>query len=358
MKINDKYLKRTKLDEEMLLSAIKNLQLSGTSDIIDSYEKKLANYWESKYAVAVSSGTAAIHVALEVLGVKKGDEVILPPTAPIMTGIPILQIGAVPIFVDTNEDDFGFCITDLRKKITDKTKAIICVPMWGYAFNYDELINISTEFDIPLIEDGAQAHGSKFRSKKIGTIGTIGCFSTHDRKLLSTGEGGFILTDNKALYDKAKKFIQFGNMTGDEFGVNYKLSTLQASIGISGIDRIDEQINIRKSNVKYLFENLKNKNLVELKTSIEIEPNYYSLVLQDISKKNIIELNKRLLGKGIPSDIVRYNYRCMYENKIFNQWATYCPKSEILTKSIMTLPVHPNITIDELNYIIEELNTL
>lgn len=201
-KIKDKFLYRDEADKLSVCSAIDSLQLSGTSKWIEEYEKKLASFFKCKYAVAVSSGTSAIHCALYASNVKEGDEVIVPATAPMMTALPILELKANPIFVDTNLNNFGYDIQDLRKKVTDRTKAIICVPMWGYPFEYDEIKEISKEKNIVLIEDAAQAHGSIINNKFVGTCSDIGCFSTHDKKLLSTGEGGFILTDIKEYHEK------------------------------------------------------------------------------------------------------------------------------------------------------------
>jgi len=359
LNIEDKFLIKNDDDKKSIIRAIDSLKLSGTSDIVTEYETKLAAFFGSKYAIAVSSGTAAIHSALFVLNVKNGDEVIVPPTAPIMSALPILLQSAKPIFVDTNKNNFGFDINSLKRNITNKTKAIICVPIWGYPFDYKELIEICNDYQVPLIEDAAQAHNSTYNNKKLGTFGNIGCFSTHDRKILATGEGGFILTDNYEVYEKIKSFIQFGNMTGEVFGVNYKLSTLQAAIGISRIDKIKWQVEARRKNAKRILNGLINPNIYEINYPKNSSPNYYSLVFQmSYPVDKIRKIINKLMASGIPSDILRYNYKVMYDYPLFNQWRRICPNAEYFSKTITTIPVHPNIHENELDHIVSSLNDI
>ncbi|SCZ09462.1 DegT/DnrJ/EryC1/StrS family aminotransferase [Alkaliphilus peptidifermentans] len=359
MKINDKFLYRNKDDDFALKKALDNLQLSGTSSIIEEYEEKLRDFFGSKYAVAVSSGTSAIHCALYALGIREGDEVLIPPTAPIMTAIPVLQQKAIPIFVDTNKDNFGFDIQALKKSITKKAKAIICVPMWGYPFDYDELLDVCESYNISLIEDTAQAHCTTYNNKNLGTIGNIGCFSTHDRKILPTGEGGFILTNDKNQYESIKSFIQFGYMTGNIFGTNYKLSTLQATLGMSRIKKIDWQLDVRMKNAKLILDNLTNKNIKEIVYPKNSNPNYYSLVLQvNKSYNKVKNLNEDMVKNGIPTDIVRYNYQPMYKYPLFKQFEKECLNAEHLSKTIITIPVHPNINDNNIDYIVDYLNKI
>lgn len=355
-KIMDKFLFRDEADKLSICNAIDSLQLSGTSKWIKDYEEKLASFFKCKYAVAISSGTSAIHCALYASNVKEGDEVIVPPTAPMMTALPILELKANPIFVDTNLNNFGYDIEDLRKKITSKTKAIICVPMWGYPFEYDEIKEICKSNKIALIEDAAQAHGSEINNQYVGTISDIGCFSTHDKKLLSTGEGGFILTNIKEYYEKIKSFIQFDNMSGNNYGTNFKLSTLQAAIGITGIDRIKWQLEKRRQNAQYIKDNIKNKKVQELLYNDNIVPNYYSMVLQ--FENNITNRTNKFIDAGIPTEINKYKYQCMYNYKVFERWKNNCKNAEKLTKSIETIPVHPNITKEDLDYMIKFINEI
>src|SRR3989344_3532776 len=334
MKISDKYTFLSDDDLSVVKRILETKKFSGTSEFIGEYEKKLVSFFGSKYAVAISSGTAAIQTALFILGISNGDEIIVPSTCPSMSVFPIIFAGAKPVFCDTEVDNLGLKIQEIEKSITSKTKAIMEVPMWGYPTNVEKLRDFAKSKNIPLILDLAQAHGTKLNNKYLSSYGDISCFSTHDRKIIATGEGGFILTNNEEYYKKAISFIQFGNMNGIDFGLNYKLGAMQAGLGISRIDFVEE-----------------------LKIVDGGSPNYYSLILK-LNFNNNLEKIKLLEDCGIPSDISRYNYRVLYEYPAFERFKRICPNSEKLAKSITSIPVHPALTKQELDYMIENINNL
>jgi dTDP-4-amino-4,6-dideoxygalactose transaminase len=357
MKISDKYTFLCDNDLSIVKKVLETKKFSGTSKFIGEYEKKLASFFGSKYAVAISSGTAAIQTALFVLGVSKGDEVIVPSTCPSMSVFPIIFAGAKPVFCDTEVDNLGLKIEEIEKSITSKTKAITEVPMWGYPTNVKKLSDFSKSKNIPLILDLAQAHGTKLDGKYLSSYGDISCFSTHDRKIIATGEGGFIITDNEEYYKKAISFIQFGNMNGTDFGLNYKLGAMQAGLGISRIDFIKEQLEIRHKNANYIVSNIKNKLVEELKIIDGGSPNYYSLILKFNFDDNLKRI-KLLENCDIPSDISRYDYKVLYKYPVFEKFKRACPNSEKLAESITTIPVHPALTKQELDYMVENINNL
>jgi len=357
MKISDKYTFLCDNDISIVKRVLETKKFSGTSEIIGEYEKKLASFFGSKYAVAISSGTAAIQTALFVLGVGSGDEVIVSSTCPSMSVFPIIFAGAKPVFCDTEIDNLGLKIEEIEKSITPKTKAIMEVPMWGYPTNVKKLSDFAKSKNIPLILDLAQAHGTKFNNKYLSHYGDISCFSTHDRKIIATGEGGFILTDSEEYQKRAISFSQCGNMNGIDLGLNHKLGAMQAGLGISRIDFIKEQLETRQKNANYIVSNIKNKFVEELKIVNGGSPNYYSLILK-LNFDNNLEKIKLLENCGIPSDISRYNYKVLYEYPAFERFKRDCPNSEKLVKSITTIPVHPAIAKQELDYMIENINKL
>lgn len=358
MKINDVFNSYTRKEKSAIYKVIKKYKLSGTSPIIQKYEQKLSNFFNSSYAVALSSGTAAIHCALFVLEINDGDEVIVPPIAPIMTLIPLLQQKAIPVFVDCKNDQFSYDILALEKCITKKTKAIITVPMWGYPYEYSELIEICKKNKIYLIEDNAQAHGTIYQGKVIGNNGVISCYSTHNRKILSTGEEGFILTNNLDIYNRVKAFSKFGNMDFKTFGVNYKLSALQAALGIERIKKINWQIRVREKNARDVLSELNNKYIEEINYPKNSKPNYYSLVLRFKSVNDVLKIRKRMNNKGIPSDVIRYKLKPLYEYPLFEDWKNDCGNAEKLVNSITTIPVHPGIKNKDKQFIITVLNNI
>ena len=356
MTISDKYLAYTGTEETHLRRCLDNGKLSGTSDMIKLYEEKLKTYWGSKNALAVSSGTAALVTALNALGISAGDEVIVSVLAPIMSALPIIQVGAVPVFADSQKDSFDFDYDELPNLISSKTKAILAVPIYGYPFDYQRLRKVCKENGLYLIEDAAQAHGSALDGKLLGTFGDVGCFSTHDRKILSTGEGGFLLTDNGELYERANAFIQFDHMSGERFGTNYKLSSLQAAIGISRIAQIDWQIERRNANVKYFFEHIaESERIRDISVPSGSRLNYYSLVLVFSQEIHTAEIVTKLDDCGIPSDVLKYKFVPLYERRIFKDFYISCPNAETLCRRLTTIPVHPAITRSELDYMSEKI---
>lgn len=189
-------------------------------------------------------------MVLITLGVGKGDEVILPCTAPIMTVLPIIYVGAKPVFVDSERDNFNINILDLKQKISIKTKLFINVPMWGYANNIFDIVKLCRDKNIPVLEDNSHCHGTKVGHKFLGTYGDFSIFSTHERKLITTGEGAFILVDDKNYYEKLIELRSFGEAThqtvkdnnllgayGYSFGLNFKLSAINAALGISQLNK-------------------------------------------------------------------------------------------------------------------------
>ena len=357
MKISDKYLFSPPDDLRNIKKILASKKLSGTNDIISKYEKKLSSFFNSHYAVAVSSGTAAIQTALFAIGVKQKDEVIVSSTPPLMTVFPMVYIGARPIFCDTKRGNFGVDPACLGREINSKTRAIVETPMWGYPTEVDKLYEFAKKKKVPLILDLAQAQGTKLNGKYLSFYGDISCFSTHDRKLIATGEGGYILTNNRTLYDRAKKFIKFGDMNGFDFGLNYKLGALQAAVGINRIEKIGKQIEKRRKNAKYIVKKLENPNIKEIKIIDDGLPNYYSLllVLRFNDNPKILRI---LETKGIPSDIIRYNYKVLYKYPVFKKFRKHCNNSERLVEKITTIPVHPNLGKSDLDYMIKILNNL
>lgn len=355
MKISDKFAFYDKGDIKIVSKIIQDKKLSGTSKVIFDYEKKLALFFESKYSVAVSSGTSAIQVALYTLGIKTGDEVIVSSTCPSMSIVSIIELGAKPIFCDTHEDSFGLDINDLKRIITSKTKAVIEVPMWGYPTDVVGLKRYLIKHKIPLVLDLAQAHGTKYNNKFLSHYGNISCFSTHDRKILPTGEGGFCLTNNLNHYKKMQSYIKFGNMNGIDFGLNFKLGSMQAGLGINRINFISKQIAKRTNNAKYILSKINNKEIKEFNIINKGLPNYYTLLLR-LEKGNCDKFIDYLNKNGISSDIKRYNFKVLYKYPLFKKYSRKCSNSEKLVQSITTVPVHPGLTKKDLDYVVDIIN--
>lgn len=198
-------------DVSAVVAAVQSGALSGTSPLVRVYETELAEYFGSAFALAVSSGTAALQVLLYAYGIGPGDEVILPPTAPVMTVLPIIASGACPVFVDIAATTFGLDLRGLELARSARTRLIVTVPMWGYPTNVEEVQSLASDWAIPVIEDASHAHGTvEGNGRLAGRTSHASFFSTQERKMVSTGEGGFILTDDVDLARRVREIRDFG----------------------------------------------------------------------------------------------------------------------------------------------------
>lgn len=282
-------------------------------DWVKKFENELKLKFDSKYAVACSSGTAAIHCALLALGIKAGDEVIVPNLTVIMTIMPLLYIGAVPVFVDCDKDNIDFDYNDLETKITDKTKAIIPVYMWGLPYNITKLNNIAKKYKLRIIEDACQAQGSRYKDKYLGTFGDMGCFSLKDGKLVSAGEGGYILTNNKKYYTKLvnlrnHQISQNPDNSFKDVGYNYRLTNIQAYLALESLNNIDANLSHRKHICNKFYKEI---SCMENLSKLQCDSNYFSPLL--LFKNNSLENIKSLSKKKIINSVGSFGLRPVTE---------------------------------------------
>ena len=243
----------TELEIGYVNDAIRNGWGSKCYDYIYRFEKQFAQYLGSKFSLATSSCTGAIHLALMSLGIKAGDEVIAPDITWIASIEPILYIGAKPILVDVLPDTWCIDPEKVEAAITKKTKAIIVVHLYGNVVEMDEIMAIAKRHNLPVIEDAAEGLGSEYKGMKTGSIGDIGVFSFHGTKTISTGEGGILVTNREEVFQRAKILNDHGRdprigktFWMAEYGYKYKMSNLQAAMGCAQIERADDLINKKR----------------------------------------------------------------------------------------------------------------
>ena len=229
-------------------------------EYINKFENMFKEYLNVKYTIATSSCTGALHMGLYALGIGVGDEVIAPDITWVASIAPITYLGATPVLVDVNENDWCIDTKKVEEAITDKTKAIIAVHLYGNLCNMDELLKISQKYNIPVIEDSAESLGSVYKGKKAGSMGIFSTFSFHGTKTLTTGEGGMFATNNEELYNKVatlanhgRKKDQYKQFWFDVIGFKYKMSNIQAAIGCAQMERIEELVN-RKIEIFKMYE--------------------------------------------------------------------------------------------------------
>lgn len=239
--------------------------ISSSGTYVNKFEEEFAKYCDCKYAVSVCNGTIALHLALLALGIKKGDEVIIPSFTMIASAFAVCYTGAKPIFVDADKNTFNIDVAKIEDKITSRTKAIMPVHIFGKMCDMNVITNIAKKHNLFIIEDAAEAHGAAFKGKKSGSFSDIAAFSFFANKNITTGEGGMLVTNSENLYEQAKyyKNVCFPidgprNYSHDNIGYNYRMSNVVAAIGLAQVEKADDYraMRIRNNNLyrKYLAD--------------------------------------------------------------------------------------------------------
>lgn len=239
-------------EQKYLMDALSSTWISSTGKYITDLENQFAKYCGTNYGVAVSNGTVALHLALSALDIGYGDEVIVPDFTFAATINAVLYTGATPIIVDIEKDSWCISPEEIEKAITNRTKAIIPVHIYGQPCDMERINSIAEKYKLKIIEDCAEAHGAEFNGKKVGSFGHIGCFSFYGNKIITTGEGGICLTNHKELADKMKILRDHGMRKNRRFyheivGFNYRMTNLQAAIGVAQVERIEDMLSWRSS---------------------------------------------------------------------------------------------------------------
>ena len=275
-------------------------------DCIVAFEEKFKQYVGRKYAIAMPSCTSSIHISLMALGVQPGDEVIVPDVTWIATASPISYLGAVPVFADMDEMSWCVSLESIKKCVTDKTKAIILVDLYGNMPEMDEILEYASSRNIRVIEDAAQSLGSEYKGRMAGSFGDFSVFSFHGTKILTTGEGGMILTDDEQLYKRCLKLRDLGRSdTGrlfwnDEVAHKFKISNIQAALGLAQLERFDEILSHKRQTFEWYKNALQGIEGVSINDTPEyVKSNYWmNTVLWDsevypVEKEYVMQVMKQ-----------------------------------------------------------------
>ena len=347
-------------DRDELLSIIDTVLGSGQyvgGDEVDKFEKNMAELCQVKYAVALNSGTDALTLSLHLLGVGRGDEVITPPNSFIASTAVIVHLGAKPVFVDVLPDQ-NIDPGKIEAAITEKTKTIMPVHLTGRICDMDPIMMLAEKYNLAVVEDAAQAIGSKYKGNPSGSIGHVGCFSTHPLKNLNAcGDGGFLTTDNENIYLKAKALRNHGMADRDRvnnFGYVSRMDNLQAAILNYRLKKLDEIIDRRRQNAQSYLEYIE-KEEVFIPREKEYEFNTYHTFVIQVEKRN--ELKEFLLKQGIEAAI-------HYPTPIHLQPAAKrlgykfgdFPITEKQAGMILTLPINQSLGQSEIERICVAIN--
>jgi dTDP-4-amino-4,6-dideoxygalactose transaminase len=336
------------LDENALTSAAHD----GGKRVRD-FESQLKDYLSIKYVIAVNSGTAALHAALLAAGVKQGDEVLLPSFTFVATANSVVAAGAKPIFVDINRKDYTIDISDVRAKITKNSKAIIPVHLYGHVSDMDEIIELASKHSLDIIEDACQSLGSTYKKKQTGTLGLMGCFSLYASKVLTSGEGGAIATNDDDLADKLKMIRNHGMVEGYDtriFGLNLRLPELSAAIAKVQIKKLTNMLELRRRNAELLTKSLLPiADRTQLKLPEEYKEKKFNWYLYTIAfeKNNRDKIKDKMIIQDKIGATVYYNppvHKTPYYEKMISSEANLLTNTNWASEHVLSLPVHPLIT--------------
>lgn len=346
------------LGPEEIRAAVKVLKSGNLTQgkSVHEFEDKFSSFIGTKHGVACSSGTAALQVGLEALGVKEGDEVITTPFTFIATGNSIIYNGAVPVFSDIDSRTFNIDPVKIESKITEKTKAVMVVHLYGQPCDMASIVKICRDNDLLLIEDSAQAHGAEYKGKRVGSFGNLSTFSFYATKNMVTGEGGMILTDNDAVAEKSKVIInqgQVGKYDHVLIGYNYRMMDMQGAIGLVQLGKLAKMNSQRGRNARFLGKELGKLDWVEVpyvSKGVKHVWHQFTIKVQAGLRDDLFEhLNSNGVGARIyyPTPV---HMQPAYKSLGYEVGTS--PVAESVSKQVISLPVHPTLKKAELNKIV------
>lgn len=335
---------------------------------IEELENGIQEYLGIDYCTVLNSGTSALHALLIANEIKQNDEVIVPSFSFISTANSVLFVNADPVFADIEEETFGLNPQLINEKITAKTKAIIPMDYGGMSCKINEIKDIAKSNNITLIEDAAEGLGSKVEGKKVGTVSTSAIFSFCGNKVLTTGEGGAVITKDKKIDEKIKAIRSHGRIDKNYFenpfssqyldvGYNWRMSSITAALGVSQLQKLDKLIEMRQKNAKFISSKLKKFSQVMVPTPPKNFEHIYQMYTIRLKDKSIRDkLQKFLLGEKIFSKIYFLPIHLFpFYKEHFHMKKGMLPITEKVSEEILTLPMYPNMTNEEKSYLTSAL---
>ena len=345
------------LDEQALSyvqEAVRTGWISSEGRFIAEFERRWAEYCGASHGIAVCNGTVALELAMAALALPAGSEVILPSFTIISCAAAVLRTGCRPVLVDCEPDTWCLDVAEVRRKITDKTRAIMPVHMYGHMADMDPLFKLGREFGLAIIEDAAEAHGAEYHGRRAGGIGTMGCFSFYANKIVTTGEGGMVVTEDSKLAERARSlrnlcFRRDQRFLHTELGYNFRMTNLQAAIGLAQMERIEHHLTRKRRMAALYRERLHDIHGIRLPVERPNVKNVYwmyGIVLDESISMDAAALGAGLREHGVDS---RPFFLGMHEQPVLRKLGLFAgesyPVTERLARRGLYLP--SGLTLDE-----------
>jgi perosamine synthetase len=343
--VNEPLLNEQEL--QFVTECIRTGWISSVGSFITAFEEQWASYCGRRYGVAVANGTVALQLAVAALDLKPGDEVILPTFTIISCAQAITLNGGIPVLVDSDPRTWCMDVDQVARKVTRRTRAIMPVHIYGHPVDMDPLVELADKHKIAIIEDAAEAHGAEYKSRRCGSFGLASCFSFYANKLITTGEGGMVLTDDRSLAEKLRSlrnlcFQPNRRFYHERLGFNFRLTNIQAAIGVAQIKRIDQIVQKKRHIAEEYTRRLKNFSALQLPIEEKWARNIfwmYGLVLSDDCSMNATSFAQRLQDLGIET---RPFFLGMHEQPVFARYGLFAgeryPVAERLARRGLYLP--------------------
>ncbi len=323
---------------------------------VKAFEEAFAAMCGVKHAIATSSGTTALHTALLANGIGPGDEVITSSFTFIASANSALFVGAKPVFVDIDRRIFNLDPELIKAAITDKTRAIMPVHLFGLSCDMDPILDIASEYGLRVIEDACQSHGATYKSRKVGSMGT-GTFSLYPTKNMTSGEGGMITTNDDTIAEQCRVTRQHGmrrRYYHDELGFNFRMTDIQAAIGLEQLKKLDKFNQVRRENARYLSEHLKGVIVPFVPEGYEHVYHQYTIRVPGGRRDALIQ---HLAARDVGS-MVYYPVPIHQQTFYINQlgYKLSLPETELAASEVLSLPVHPSLNVADLETIVNAVN--
>jgi len=359
-------------EQQAALDTIKSGWISTGPKTVE-FEARFAEILDVSHAVALSNCTVALHLAMKLVGVEKGDEVICPSLTFVATCNSIRYVGAIPVFADIESLERPvICPKDIEAKITSKTKAIVVMHYAGFPCEMDTIMDIAKRNNLKVIEDACHAPLSEYKGKRLGTIGDIGCFSFFSNKNISTGEGGMLITNHSEYFQRAKLLRSHGMTTMSyerskghattydviEFGYNYRMDDIRASIGLVQLDKIQADLE-QRAIVRNLYLELLSNNeqiIIPFKSHIEFTSNYiFPIVLKGVNAEKRDSVRALLSKNGIQTSM---HYPAVHRFSVYTDFYSELPITDLMVDSMITLPMFGSLTKFQVELICKSLEII
>ena len=349
-------------EKKYLCECIDTGWISSEGPFVKEFEQKMSTTVNRKYGIAVSNGTAALEVAVQALGIKEGDEVIMPTFTIISCAMAVTKAGAVPVLVDSDFYTWNMNVEDIEAKITSRTKAIMIVHLYGLPAEVNKILALAKKYNLNVIEDAAEMHGQTYNGKPCGSCGDIRTFSFYPNKHITTGEGGMVVTDDEELAERCRMlrnlcFRKDVRYVHDEISDNYRFTNLQAAVGLAQLERLDEFVRKKRQMGKYYMEKLREiKGLMLPVEKTDYADNIYwvyGIVLDKNIKVDNRIIQKLLEEEGIGS---RAFFWCMHEQPVYQKQGLFSseiyPNAEYLARKGFYIPSGLALTKEQMERVV------